>query len=58
MMQTFLGTWESPTKFIKENGERITIYAFGLDLSRIKDLFPFDCFIQLEGNIVKNYLEV
>lgn len=56
MMQTIFGTWLRPTKFKKEDGEMITIYAYRKDLERLMSLFPFDCFIQLEGNEVKNYL--
>lgn len=56
MLQTFLGNWESPNVFVKEDGERITVYLFRRDLDELKKLFPFDCFIQLKGNEVKNYM--
>lgn len=57
-MRTLLGTWAFPSVFIIENGERISVYAYRSDLKEVQDLFPFDCFLQLEGNTVKNYVKV
>ena len=60
MITAKFGTWVNPTTFYEEGKSqmRITVYSYQELIKSIKNLFPFDCFIQLEGNVIKNYVEV
>lgn len=53
---TLHGTWWNNTKFTTDDGRQLFILAYQYDIDRIKDLFPFDCYVQLKGNSVKNYV--
>jgi hypothetical protein len=56
MMTTLLGVWHSATVFIV-NGERITVYTYQSLRRRVSDLFPFECFVSLEGNVIREYVK-
>ena len=53
-MITLFGTWNKPSLFITEDGKEMRVYSYGKTVESI--IFPCVCFIQLEGNIVKNYI--
>ena len=55
-MITLFGKWIKPAVFITEDGKQMTVYAYQMQIQKIN--FPVDCFIQLDGNEVKNFLEV
>lgn len=55
-MITLFGKWIKPSLFITDEGIEMKVYSYKYVIERIK--FPVDCFIQLDGNIVKNYVEI
>lgn len=55
-MVTLLGKWIKPAVFITEDGKQMTVYAYQIVVEKLN--FPVDCFIQLDGNEVKGFLEV
>lgn len=56
MLRTIFGTWLTPSKF-KYNGDIIPVYAYRFDIDKLGNSFPFDCYIMLEGNMVKQYIK-
>ena len=54
-MVTLFGKWLKPSLFITNEGTKMRIYAYQIVIEKIE--FPIDCFIQLDGNVVKNYVE-
>lgn len=55
-MITLLGTWLKPSVFITITGEQLDVYSYKKVIEKIS--FPIDCFIQLDGNIIKSFIEV
>lgn len=55
-MITLFGTWVKPSIFITEEKKQITVYTYREEIKKLS--FPIDCFIQLDGNVVKNYILV
>lgn len=53
-MTTLFGTWTKPSLFITEDGIEMRVYSYGIIIESIT--FPCVCFIQLEGNVIKNYI--
>lgn len=53
-MVTLFGKWLKPSLFLTNEGKEMRIYSYGIVIEKIE--FPIDCFIQLDGNIVKNYV--
>lgn len=54
IMVTLFGKWLKPSLFLTNEGKEMRIYSYGIVIEKIE--FPIDCFIQLDGNIVKNYV--
>lgn len=57
MITTKFGTWINPTTFLDEGETQMRVYTYREVIKEIREFFPFDCFIQLEGNVVKNYVK-
>ena len=57
-IKTYKGIWFYPTVFITEDNTKLTVYAYSIDMKELKQLMPFECYIQLEGNQVRNYVYV
>ena len=58
MITTKLGKWINPTTFLDEGKTKMTVYTYREVIKEIREFFPFDCFIQLEGHVVKNYVKI
>ncbi len=55
-MQTLFGTWTKPSLFITEDDIEMRVYSYSIITESIT--FPLICFIQLEGNVIKNYIKI
>lgn len=53
-MQTLFGTWTKPSLFTTEDGIEMRVYSYSIIIESVT--FPLICFIQLEGNVIKNYI--
>lgn len=51
------GNWYSCNDFISEDGIEFKINPYDYIYKEVKDMFPFDCFIQLDGNTVISVIE-
>lgn len=55
MFITLKGLWVHPNRFIS-NGITYDVIPYGLTIDTV--ILPLECYILLEGKIVRNYLEV
>ena len=51
------GIWFAPSMFVTDDNKKIMILTYQREIEKIKEKFPFSCFVMLRGKSVKNYVE-
>lgn len=58
MLQTKKGIWKSGNLFQDEDGNDIIVYPWSSILDKVWGRFPVECYLLLEDDIVKEFVEI
>ena len=57
-LQTLKGRWIDANLFIDEYDKEYKVLAYKSFLREWEDKFPLECYIMLDGNIIRSLVEV
>lgn len=56
MIKTYSGILKTPTRFVTDDNIELRVYMYKTIYEEVVKLLPLPCYIQVEEDIIKNYV--